>query len=346
MSRKLFPTVALLGVLCVSMSAQVVAQDEKKAPALDGEKKTAVLTAKAPPFIKLTSAGQDPKTPMRLKVAKGEKQYVTMTMDMEMKMSTKQGFPLPQQKLPGQKLTILISVSDVASSGDVSFKVTIVKSEVVSKAGVNPQIEAHMARMIKTIAGYSADVVLSSRGAVKSYKPNLKAGLDAMAKQALQGMEDNFAAIAIPFPEEAIGIGAKWSVTRPVKSQGIEMTRVDVYELTKFEGGAGTVKVTSKQDAKPQEVKAEGAPPGVKQRVIKMVTTGTGSNSFSLTKIAPKTSSLTSATDAEMEAEFAGQKQEMLLEMKVVQKTAETTAPAPDPKAAGKALTPGQVQTQ
>jgi hypothetical protein len=92
-------------------------------------------------------------------------------------------------------------------------------------------------------------------------------------------------------PEAPIGIGTKWSVTRPIKSQGVDSTRVAVYELTKFENGTGTMKVNVEQSTQPQDVKVEGQP-GVKQRVIKMTTTSTGAHDFSLTKILPRMGSL------------------------------------------------------
>jgi len=234
---------------------------------------------------KLISAGQEPKSALRFKVAKGDKQYVALTTGMERNTSFDGGVRLPQHELLGQKLTLLATVTDVAASGDISFEVSIAKAKVIP----------HMERMVKSLTGLSANFVMSSRGMLKSYSTNVNEGLDPIMKQAIQGMEDNLPSIAIPFPEAPIGVGAKWSVMRPVESQGVNMTYVAVYELTKFENGTGTVTTEVERTTQPFHVPKKEGRAG--NRFNRMTTTTTGTHDFSLEKILPETESLASMTE-------------------------------------------------
>ena len=148
MRRRIF---VLWIALLLPVGANVAAQAETKAQ--DAPTSASSETKKLAPVIRLISAGQDPKSALRLQVTKGQKQFVSMTMDMEMKMSLKAGFPLPQQKLPGQKLTLGVTVNDFTATGDVTFETSIVEAGVVPTEGVHPQIAATMGRMVKSLAG-------------------------------------------------------------------------------------------------------------------------------------------------------------------------------------------------
>lgn len=175
-SKWVWLLVGVFGVLVLGVSCapwQVTAEDETKPSVV--EKKDGAIT-------ELISAGQDPKSALRYKVAKGDKQYVTLTADIERQVSF-EGFPFPQRQRLEQKITLLVTVTNVAASGDISFDVSIAKAELIPKKDGIPRTVPQMERMDESLVGLSANFVVSSRGEPKYHSTNWNEGLDPSMKQ-------------------------------------------------------------------------------------------------------------------------------------------------------------------
>ena len=310
----------LQALRCTALIAALSGCVRPEPLAPDGERKSRLATM-------LISAGQDPKSALRFEVANGDEQYVTLTTDVDMLVTTRfaGGLPLSEPRtLLRLEQTRRVTVTDVAASGAISFEVSIAKAELIPSEDGIALDDPHMEERVLQLAGISASFVMSSRGIPESWSNELNEGIDPIQQQALEGMEDYLPFVAIPFPEVPIGVGAKWSVTRTIKSQGVEMTYAAVYELTKFENGTGTVKTYVDRTARPHYFKKEGR---AGSRLNRMTTTTRGTHDFSLTKILPRTASLASVTEIHMVIEFPTSNMAVILLVEATQKTTETTAP-------------------
>ncbi len=108
--------------------------------------------------------------------------------------------------------------------------------------------------------------------------------------------------LGIPFPKAPIEVGAKWSVTRAVETQGVTTTYDAVYEFTKLEDGQGTV--TANVERATQAFHAPKTEQLAGNRFNRMKTSTTATLEFSLEKIVPETKSLESTTNTHMVIEF------------------------------------------
>ena len=147
-----------------------------------------------------------------------------------------------------------------------------------------------------------------------------------MAQQAISSARETLKEITIPLPEAAVGVGGRWMVSRPLDRDGMNLVSTETYELTKLVDGVATVKITSTQSAKPQDLQNPNAPPGAKMKLQKMDAKGDGKSILSLSKLGPDSGTMTLKSKAEIDNEFGGQKQSMVLEVKTVESV--VTAPA------------------
>ena len=53
--------------------------------------------------------------------------------------------------------------------------------------------------------------------------------------QLLDQMQQSFAQMGAPFPDEPIGVGARWTVNTLIAQQGMKVQQVATYELTELE---------------------------------------------------------------------------------------------------------------
>ena len=321
-----------VALLMLTISGRAVLGQENESPA------TSEAPAASSFAVTLLGAGDGEKTVLRFKVKKGLQQSLVLTVRTEMKMSLKDNpVAFPSQKLPSQRMTTDLVVRDVSDSGDITYGLRISKVEFVDTDGVSPQVLQFIREASKPLQGLAGSVVISNRGLFKkaTYQSNKGEEVPAMAKQAIDSAKESLKEITIPLPEAAVGVGGRWTVSRPLDRDGMNLISTEIYELTKFVDGVATVKITSTQTARPQELKNPNGPPGAKMKLQRLNAKGDGTSVISLSKLGPDSGVMTLMSRAEIDNEFAGQKQSMVLEVKTV----ERVAPAP---AAKKALDSGK----
>ena len=139
---------------------------------------------------------------------------------------------------------------------------------------------------------------------------------DPQMKQAMEQMKETLSRVAAPLPEEAVGVGAKWEVKMPIKSQGITITQTAVYQLATMEGERLSTKVTVTQTAANQKVENPSMP-AVKLDLTKMNGTGGGDVIFELDKVVPLAGTMEMHSELEMGMNMGGQKQTMNMNIDV-----------------------------
>src|SRR5206468_12492146 len=119
------------------------------------------------------------------------------------------------------------------------------------------------------------------RGLTPATEPKVPAGADPQIRQVMERMKESVATLASPFPEEAIGPGAKWEAKVLLKSQGMTIDQSATYQLAALEDERLTVRSTIAQHAANQKIQ-NPAMPGLKMDLTKMTGTGTGEVTFDL----------------------------------------------------------------
>ena len=257
--------------------------------------------------VKLLEAGAEPRKVLRLHPNPGDKQTLSLTMKMAMEMKMG-GVQSPATKLPAMTMTTDVTVKAVSDNGDITYELVMGDTSVADEPGASPQVVEAMKSALAGGKGMSATGTISSRGFSKGTEFKAPPGANPQARQVMDQMRDSFSQMAVPLPEEAVGSGAKWEVSMPVKSQGMTIDQTATCELVSIEGEHLTIKRTITQRAANQKIE-NPAMPGMKVDLTQMTGKGTSERTLDLGKLLPSAGTSDLHSEAAMALDMGGQKQ-------------------------------------
>ncbi len=265
------------------------------------------------PTIKLLDAGSGDKIELRVGPKKGAKESFEMLMDMDMAMDMGGMGKIPQ-KLPQMKMVMNATVTDVTSDG-IHYDFELAEATVDKEA--DPMMVSTIQTELDKMVGTKGKVVVSTRGVTQSAKIEAPEGTSTEELAQFDNMQKSMNHASAPFPEEAVGVGAKWTVSSDLKENGIQMTQVVTYTLEKIEGRTVTLSTALVQNAENQPVAADSLPPGSEATLKSIESTGTGSSVIDLDHLFPTKGELAHDMNTRMEVSMQGQKMDLGMDMKL-----------------------------
>ena len=233
-----------------------------------------------------------------------------------------------------------------AKDGALGVDATVKKVSIADDAGVPAQIAERLLPHLKAIEGLALHYDVTPEGRVKQAGAKLPAskkgaGLDGTLSQMTQSLESMIA----PFPEEPIGIGARWQVLSRFDSSGTELVQWSTFELKERDDKGVRLALEVVQAAAKPEVTPPNLPPGVSAKLVEFASTGRGESTVDFTFPAPRAATMTvdskmtlSVQQANAPAASTSMKSKMVVDMKrgkggqgakAPAKTPTPTAPAP-----------------
>jgi hypothetical protein len=153
------------------------------------------------------------------------------------------------------------------------------------------QVAEAMKNAMAGMKGVGGTGTVSSRGIDKGTDIKAPEGADPQVNQFVNQMKEMMSRVAPPFPEEAVGAGAKWEIKMPIKSEGVSLSQTEAYELVSSDGERGSAKTSVTQTAANQKI-PNPMMPGTKVDLTKLTGKGTVEFTFDLAQIAPPESSM------------------------------------------------------
>lgn len=214
--------------------------------------------ARAERALKVLEAGAEPRAPKRYSFAKGKAESRVATFKMGVSQEAP-GMPPQSQNQPPLKVSLVFGAKDEAPN--TRFMAKIAKIELADAKGIDPRQKAEADKMFGALAGIDVTFVSTPRGYVR----DLSFPSDPRVEQAgeiLPVFQQAFEYAMPPFPDEAIGIGARWEDVNEMKDQGVKATVTTTYTLKEWNGDAGVVTADVKRVAPKQQVNDPRMPPG------------------------------------------------------------------------------------
>jgi len=281
-------------------------------PVVSGDKAHALLAdaVAGKPILVLIDAGTEPRTQLRFAPEAGSSETATMAMGMDMEMKVQdQTIPI---KMPQFIMKMGVDITSVdKESGDFSYKLDLTDATVGEGAGpgVDATVVETMRDMLQKMKGMSGTATVTARGNVQSANFTVPPNAPAEIRQVIDSFQQSMQQISVPFPEEAVGVGAIWQVTSVVEQSGMKLGMVSVFELKTKDGESVTVSHQIKQSADAQYVEAPGMPAGSRAKLKMLKGEGSGEGTFKFTKVLPQTFTSRLALALDMEVEVGGQTQ-------------------------------------
>ena len=263
-----------------------------------------------PAIVTLVSPGAAPRAALRYKVAPTFKSRLDMVMTMGMNMDMG-GMQMPMN-MPSMKMSADVAVSGVSPTGDITYDL-VFADLTIDPTGADPNMVAAMQGAMPSMKGMKGTAVVSARGVQKSLKMDTGTVNPAMQQQ-MQQMSSSLENMSLPFPEEPVGVGAKWEVKQAQSAGGMRQFQKISVELTAVTGNLITLAVKTEQTAPPQPVNNPALPPGATMSLVTLTGAGTGTMKIQLDSLVP-TSEMNAKTSTVMDMSMSGQQQRMSMDL-------------------------------
>ena len=180
------------------------------------------------PVIELIDAGKPPLRTLRWAFEPGEAQGLLWKSDYTFHAQRKGAEKQPIKVLPRMRQRLELSVVSVSDDGLAEVSYEALSDEIIKTPKVSPGVHITPAKGVR--GTYKVD----ARGVVSEFSLSLPEGLNQDAD--LEYVENLLRLTVLPVPSEAVGVGAKWSVTREGERRGIPMKERLSVELIRAEG--------------------------------------------------------------------------------------------------------------
>lgn len=262
--------------------------------------------------IEILNEGAAPRSPLRLTPAVGRTQRCSMTVESSMSMAAG-GKRSPKMEMPTITVAMEATASNVDPNGDITFDFSFPDASGTGPGG--GAVGAALDGLIG-LAGYG---VMTDRGVSKEIG-FLDTGLDASAQVMADSMKRSLTHISIPFPEEAVGVGARWKVTMGLDMDGIQLVQTATYTLDSRTDSVITLSVELTQTAPAQDLSSgvPNLPSNASAKLNSLEFTGSGTLTMDLAQLLPTRGSVSVSGDTEIEMSMGGNEQEMEMGLEMV----------------------------
>lgn len=198
--------------------------------------------------VELLSAGAGPRRLIELEVEDGHTEETVV----ELETTTDIGLPEPLT-IP---VTMPFRTTVTGSDGDGVTAEIVYGRASVDIDGLPAAAEPMLAQALALIEGTTADVEYARNGTLRSSELALGAEAPDVVARLLDNIASQGFALAVPFPDEEVGVGARWRVVTTMDVGGNTTTVTSTYELTEVSETGYTVTVTSEHETEPGDTVA------------------------------------------------------------------------------------------
>ena len=229
----------------------------------------------------LITAGRAPRSPLRLALTKGSVSDVTMEMTQSIEQSL-DGKSTNSVQTPPISFGTQTTVDAVAADGNAQITSSYHDIAVVDDGSFTAAQRAQLQSGLAPLTAMKVAATITTRNVYVASTVTGAEGLGATTAQLVEQVSDQSSNLAVPFPEEAVGVGARWRSSSATTLAGIDIRQS--YEFTLLERDGNVVKVSMKttQAAPRQRATLPGLPTGTKVTITKYRVSGSGTITMEL----------------------------------------------------------------
>jgi hypothetical protein len=234
--------------------------------------------------LALLDDGREPRRALRYPSDPPPPQKMSLSLRVAMKMEVP-GSPIPPVSMPG--LRLLIDLTGRDRDGEIRYEFTVTDADLTGAEAAHPSLVAAMRKGVGSLVGASGSVSVDPRGFQRELSIGLPAGIGQELTQFMNSAKLAIGQMAVPLPEEAIGVGAKWQVEETIAQDGIQVRQKTYYELLAIDGPRVQIRTQTVQAAEQQRAALPGLPSGVSAKVVSLRGAGAGETEIDLRRLVP-----------------------------------------------------------
>ena len=259
------------------------------------QKSSATVTSSK---LQVLNLGAEPRQKLRFNPAVNSKQTMIMSMDMSIDMKIGES-SMPKIPIPKMVMKLDLNVKKVDPSGDIHYSFAYTDIKTIPTKDTPPEMIEAIQKGLKTLLGIKGDIVVSNSGEVKSKKLFIPKNVDPQMKSTLEQFDRSIDQLSNKFPQELVGLGAKWRTDNALQANGIKLNQSATYEIVKIDATAMTIKTQVTQTSPPQDMVVPNIGKA-KARLLSLNSNGEGSYVVRFDSLLPITGNLDLKTDSQM----------------------------------------------
>ncbi|HKA93278.1 MAG TPA: hypothetical protein VKE97_05710, partial [Acidimicrobiia bacterium] len=228
----------------VALRVLVVAAVVGSTPVLAGHVAAAQSGQTPTPNVELLAPGKAPLEPLRLSPAAGTSQRSTMTVDFAIQQS---GVSSASVQPPPVRATVETSLQSVTPDGNLQVAFSYPAFDVLRGGDATASQRRRIKQAFTGLAGLSGQLTLTPQGVLVDSTLSVPPNLDPSVSSLVTQLGDQLRTLSIPFPTEAVGVGARWRATTQLTLNSIDAQQVYEYTLRKRTGSKLVIGVTGTQ---------------------------------------------------------------------------------------------------
>lgn len=288
--------------------------------------------------VKLLEPGAAPRRALRYVFKANTSDRVQMDMKLAMAMV---GAREASKKLqmPSVRTVMRVDAKEVSPEGELKYTFDTESVEVLKDQAIDPKMFSELEAQMKRLVGMKGSGRVTSRGVSSDVEVELPASLPPGARGSLDTIRDTVKDMATPFPEEEVGVGAKWEVLTRSSMGGAQNDVKTTFALKKLSADAMTADVDIAMSAPAnQPLTLANLPPGATASLASMTGTGKGTVTRPFAKLVGDAKT-TVASETLMKVKPAPDAEDVQMGTKV--DVVVTLRPAPKAASGAKANMPG-----
>ena len=253
------------------------------------------------PVVTLLDAGEEPQKKLRLALVKGATLRAALTLKFGFNLEV-DGKPVPSNVIPPIRVDLGATINDIKDNGDAEVGFSYERIDVVDDGSAEKVvIDQVRASGLDKLANLSGKTTITPRGVAVDSSLDIPDDLPPALKQVVDQLSQQTGSLTVPFPEEAVGVGAKWKVTTSAELGGIKAKLVLTYGLREIDGDQFVLDVAYEQTAGRQQAEFPGVPEGTDVELRNLSVKGKGEITGNVAAVFPVRSSLSAAGTVDMD---------------------------------------------
>jgi len=255
--------------------------------------------------VRLLDAGGEPRSPLRYALETGRTSALEMglTMTIELAQGARN---VPSQKIPRIATLLDLTTAAAPTGGALGVEAVVRGVAIAEDAGLPQQVADKLLPHLQGIQGLTLGYLVTPEGRVRQAAARMPGKKGGPADATLQQMSQSLESMIAPFPDEAVGVGARWEVVARFDSSGTELLQWSTFELRERDEAGAHLGLEVLQAAARAEVSPPNLPPDVTARLVDFGSRGAGESRVDFTTPAPRVASMKVDSTMTLEVSQAG----------------------------------------
>ncbi len=261
--------------------------------------------------VVLLTAGAEPRRPLRYQPTPGVPESLSIHVVTE-EATTLEGSDSPLTNLIDIAMRLDLEVTDVASGGDIGYAWRAPELTLDGAASLPEAARNALSGAAKGLVGRSGTARLSARGIQRALQHDTPPPEDPILKSVFGLIVEFAARPAIPLPQEAVGVGARWEITSTKEHmEGIRITQIVTYEIESLDETEARLRMYIAVTAPNQALEHPRIPTQAQARLKQVVGSGEGEVVVDLDLLGTPELWMTIASETKFTLSTTGEPQEL-----------------------------------